>query len=100
MFFGGRAQEVEKRTKVKARVVAHALEELIKNSQNIMIMGHMNGDIDSLGSSIGLYRFARTLNKEAYIVNETRGLALESFMDILTAQEEYKNAIIGKNEAI
>ena len=60
----------------------------------------MNGDIDSMGSSLGLYRFAKTLNKEAFIVNETRGLALESFMDVLTEQEEYKNIIITKSEAM
>ena len=60
----------------------------------------MNGDIDSLGSSLGLYRFAKTLNEEVYIVNETRGLALESFMDVLTQEEEYKNIILTKNEAM
>ena len=99
-FFGGRAQELEKRTKVKARVFAHALEELIKQSQNVIIMGHMNGDIDSVGSSMGLYRFAKTLDKETYIVNETRGLALENFISVLKEQDEYKDIIIGKNEAI
>ena len=99
-FFGGRAQEVEKRTKVKARVVAHALEELVEKAQNVMIMGHMNGDIDSIGSSLGLYRFATTLNKEAYIVNNTKGLALESFIEALESQDMYKGVIIDKSEAL
>ena len=99
-FFGGRAQEIEKRTKVKARVVAHALEDLIKGSENVIIMGHINGDIDSMGSSMGLYRFAKTLNKEAYILNETRGLALENFINIIKEQDEYKDVIIGKSEAL
>ena len=99
-FFGGKAQEVEKRTKVKARVVAHALEELIEKSSNVMIMGHMNGDVDSLGSSLGLYRFAKTLNKEAFIVNNTKGLALESFIETLEKQEMYKGVIIDKNQAL
>ena len=99
-FFGGRAQELEKRTKVKARVVAHALEELIKDSENVMIMGHLNGDIDSLGSSLGLYRFAKTLGKDTYIVNAARGLALDSFVEALENQEEYKNIIIDKSEAL
>ena len=67
-FFGGRAQEVEKRTKVKARVVAHALENLIKESSKVMIMGHMNPDIDAMGSSIGVYRIAKSLDKNAYII--------------------------------
>jgi len=99
-FFGGRAQELEKRTRVKARVVAHALEELIKDSENVMIMGHLNGDIDSVGSSLGLYRFAKNLNKDAYIINTTIGLALESFIEELEKKEEYKNNIIDKNEAL
>ena len=63
-------------------------------------MGHLNGDIDSIGSSLGLYRFAKTLNKEAYIVNTTKGLALGNFIEALEEQEEYKNVLIDKNEAI
>ena len=51
-FFGGRAEEVEKRTKVKARIVAHALEKLIEENEQVIIMGHKNPDIDSLGSSV------------------------------------------------
>ena len=99
-FFGGRAQEVEKRTKVKARVVAHALEELIEKSANVMIMGHMNGDIDSIGSSLGLYRIATTLNKETYIVNNSKGLALESFIEALKNEGNHEGVIIDKNEAL
>lgn len=99
-FFGGKAQELEKRTKVKARVVAHALEELIEDANNVMIMGHLNGDIDSIGSSLGLYRFAKVLNKEAYIVNTTKGLALGNFIEALEKHEEYKNVLIDKNEAL
>lgn len=99
-FFGGRTQEVEKRTKVKARIVAHALENLMKNSQNILIMGHSNGDIDSMGSSLGIYRLARSLGKEVNIVNNTFGLTLHSFMNALYEDEEYKEAIITKGEAL
>ena len=76
-FFGGRAQEVEKRTKVKARVVAHALENLIKESDKVMIMGHTNPDIDAMGSSIGIYRLAKTLGKSAYIINNNIGSAVD-----------------------
>lgn len=65
-----------------------------------MIMGHLNGDIDSIGSSLGLYRFAKNLNKEAYIVNTTKGLALGNFIEALEKQEEYKNVLIDKNEAL
>lgn len=100
LFFGGRAQELEKRTKVKARVVAHALEELIEGSQNVIIMGHLNADIDSMGSSLGLYRFAKNLNKDAYIVNNKTGLSLDSFIETLEKQEEYKDILVDKNKAL
>ena len=99
-FFGGRTQEVEKRTKVKARMISHALEELILESDNVMIMGHTNGDIDSMGSSLGLYRLAKTLGKNAYIVNNTFGLTLDKFISDLEKEEEYKEVLINKNEAL
>ena len=100
VFFGGRAQELEKRTKVKARVVAHALEELIQDASNVIIMGHINGDIDSMGSSLGLYRFAKTLGKDVYVVNNTTGLSLNSFIETLEKQDEYKEILIDKNKAL
>ena len=53
-------RELEKRTKVKARVIAYALRELIDQSDRVLIMGHENGDIDSLGASLGLYRVVRS----------------------------------------
>ena len=98
-FFGGRTQELEKRTKVKARVVAHALEELIQDASNVIIMGHLNGDIDSMGSSLGLYRFAKTLGKDAYVVNNTTGLSLNSFIETLQKQDEYKEILVDKSKA-
>ena len=99
-FFGGRTQEIEKRTKVKARVVAHALEELVEKADNVIIMGHLNGDIDSVGSSLGLYRFAKAFGKDAYIVNNTNGLSLDKFISTLKSNEEYKNILLDKNEAL
>ena len=63
-FFGGRTTEFEKRTRVKARIVAHALEELMQESEQIMIMGHTNPDIDAIGSALGMYRLCKTLEKE------------------------------------
>lgn len=99
-FFGGRSQEVEKRTKVKARTVANALEELILESENVIIMGHTNSDIDSLGASLGVYRFAKTLGKDAFIVNCTTGIGLENFVEYATKNEEYSKVIIDKEEAI
>ena len=99
-FYGGVTQEVEKRTKVKARVFAHALEELIINSKNVMIMGHEHGDMDSMGSSLGIYRLAKSLEKEAYIINNTNGLTLSNFMENLKTDEEYKENMLDKSEAL
>ena len=100
VFFGGRAQELEKRTKVKARMISHALEELILESKDVMIMGHVNGDIDSMGASMGIYRLAKTLEKEVYIVNNSYGISLENFIDTAKQDKEYEKIIINKQEAM
>ncbi len=100
VFYGGRAQEVEKRTKVKARIVSSALQELMEEAENIVIMGHTNSDIDAMGAALGIYRIAKTIEKDAYIVNNTVGLSLENFIQTVTQEEEYKNALITKNEAL
>ncbi|MBO5004277.1 MAG: DHH family phosphoesterase [Clostridia bacterium] len=100
LFFGGRAQEVEKRTKVKARIVAHALEELICEAKDVLIMGHTNGDIDCMGASLGVYRIAKSLEKESYIVNETSGISLDNFIQEAKSHKEYQDIIINKNEAL
>lgn len=99
LFFGGRTQEVEKRTKVKARTVAHALEELMLASKDIIIMGHTNADIDSIGSSLGVYRIAKSLGKEANIVNEVAGSTISTFMEFAKKEEE-ENTFIDKSEAL
>lgn len=99
-FFGGRSQEVEKLTKVKARIVSHALEELISEADKIMVMGHTNGDMDSMGASMGIYRLAKTLDKEAYIIYNESGVNLQSFVETATEETEYADAIINKAEAI
>ncbi len=98
-FYGGTSLEVEKRTKVKARIVAHTIEDMIQDSQNVIIMGHQNADIDSLGSALGIYRLAKTLNKPAYVVNENYGMNLGKFIDTLMEEEEYQDVIIDSKEA-
>lgn len=67
-YYGGKSQQAEKTTRVKARVKAHALRELMEGKERILIMGHKIGDIDSLGSAIGIYRIATAFNKKAHIV--------------------------------
>ncbi|MCI8444637.1 MAG: phosphoesterase [Clostridia bacterium] len=99
-FFGGRAEEVEKRTKVKARVVAHALENLIRESSKVMIMGHTNPDMDSMGSCMGIYRLARTLDKNAYIVCSEDTPSLKNFKKSLQKEPEYEDVMIHKEVAL
>ncbi len=98
LFFGGKAEEVEKRTKVKARIVAHALEELIEESKKVIIMGHVNPDIDVMGSALGVYRIAKTLDKEAYILANIESPSIKPFMENI--QEEYQGVFIDKETAL
>ena len=100
IFFGGRTLEVEKRTRVKARTVARALEQMIEESSNVIAMGHTNADIDSMGSALGIYSLAKSLNKEAYIVNNTEGLSIDNFIEALEEDEQYKDVLLNKAEAL
>ncbi len=73
-YFGGKSHAVEKNTRVKARVKAHAFRELLENKDNVIIMGHKISDIDCLGAAVGFYRIAVSMGKRAHIVlNEVRG---------------------------
>ncbi|WP_313803131.1 DHH family phosphoesterase [Cytobacillus sp.] len=67
-FFGGKTNPVEKRTRVRARVIAHALKELITESDKVIIMGHKNPDMDAVGAAIGIQKIAEMNNREGYIV--------------------------------
>ena len=98
-FYGGKSLEVEKRTRVKARIVAHTIESMIEDSKQVIIMGHQNADIDSLGSSMGMYRLAVAMEKPAYIVATDLGMNLGKFVDTLK-ETEYEEAIIDKKEAL
>ncbi len=98
-FYGGRVQEVEKRTKVKARVVAHALENLIRDSNKVIIMGHTNPDIDSMGASIGIYRLAKSMKKNAYIIDTNNTNTLKTFKEALSKEIEYEDVLISKEVA-
>lgn len=93
-FFGGKTKEVEKRTKVRARVIAHVLMDLVNESDAVFIMGHKNPDADCLGSAIGIYSVIKNLNKECYIILEGINSGIKSMMDILLEDGEYKNTFI------
>ncbi len=99
-FFGGRTRELEKRTKVKARVIAYALRELIDQADNVFIMGHENADIDSLGASLGLYRIVKSRNKDAYIVLNRLNPTIENLTARIRKNEEYADLFINRSEAV
>ncbi len=67
-FYGGKSNAVEKRTRVRARVISHAIQDFVHESDQVIIMGHMNPDMDSIGASIGVLKLAEISNQEAYIV--------------------------------
>ncbi|MBY0123633.1 DHH family phosphoesterase [Bacillus sp. S/N-304-OC-R1] len=67
-FYGGKTNPVEKRTRVRARVIAHALKELITESDKVIIMGHKNPDMDAIGAAIGIRKIAQMNQREGYIV--------------------------------
>ena len=98
LFFGGKVEEVEKRTKVKARIVAHALEELIKENDKIMIMGHTNPDIDAIGSALGIYRIAKTLGKEAKIVANVETPSIKDLYESI--KDQYQEVFISSETAL
>lgn len=100
-YFGGKSQAVEKRTKVKARVKAHGIKELIENSDNVLIMGHQNPDIDCLGAALGIYRCSKFLEKETNIilnkVNPSINILVDKLME--NNDEEYKNIFVNSDTA-
>ena len=98
LFFGGKVEEVEKRTKVKARIVAHALEELIKENDKIMIMGHTNPDIDAIGSALGVYRISKTLGKDAKIVANVETPSIKELYESI--KDQYQDVFINSETAL
>ena len=99
-FYGGKTLEVEKRTKVKARTISQSISRIIGESDNVLIMGHRNIDIDAFGSALGLYRFSKTLGKDCFIVSEPNGKSLGKFLDKVKNDEEYKDIILNEEEAL
>lgn len=88
-YYGGKSQQLEKTTRVKARVKAHALRELLETKDRLVIMGHSIGDIDSFGAAIGMYRIATALNKKAHIVINEVTSSVGPTMDRFLNNSEY-----------
>ena len=100
VYYGGKSQQVEKNTRVKARVKAHALKEIISAKDEVIIMGHRLADVDSFGAAVGIYRIARTLEKRAHIVLNDVTTSVKPLVDLFTDNPDYENMIISGQEAL
>lgn len=98
-FFGGNSKEIEKRTKVKTRVIARALGELIYESSKVYIIGHKNPDMDCLGASVGLSSVVKQLGKKCNIILQKDTNAIEYYLKKLTKDNKYNDLFISVDEA-
>ena len=99
-FYGGKSKAVEKTTKVKSRLIGHALKEIVSQSKTIYIMGHKYPDLDAMGASVGIFDICKSLKKETYIVLDTVNESIDEFVSRLNKCEYYKDLFISKEEAI
>ena len=99
-YYGGKSQQVEKNTRVKARVKAHALREIIMTKDRVLIMGHRMGDVDSFGSALGIYRIAKTLDRKAHIVLRDPTASVQIMTDMFENQEGYEDMIVTPEQAM
>ena len=97
-YYGGKSQGVEKNTRVKARVKAHALREVLEAKDEVIIMGHKIPDVDSLGSAIGIYRLATAMNRRAYIVINEVTAAIRPVMNNFIGNNMYPEDLFVNSE--
>ena len=93
-YFGGKSQAVEKSTRVKARVKAHALQEFIESKEKVVVMGHQLMDIDAFGAAVGIYRASRTLNRRAYIVVDRPTTSTAPFIEQFRNNPDYEQHML------
>lgn len=98
-FYGGHSKAVEKRTKVKSRVVTTALKELIAQSDSVYIMGHKYCDVDAMGAAAGIFRMAGCMDKNAKIIISHKSVIIEKLMERLQSGSDYEYAFISPNLA-
>jgi len=100
-YYGGRSKAVEKSSKVKARMIANAIRQIIAQSSNVIITGHKSGDIDSFGAALGIHAIAKAMNKDAYIVlNEVNASLKNVYERMLTEEGDYAKVIVSSDAAI
>ena len=99
-YFGGKAQTVEKQTRVKARVKAHAFRELLENKDKVIIMGHKMLDMDAFGAAIGIWRIATHLNKKAYILRSDVNPSVKPMIEKFKAPEYPEDLFMSEEKAL
>ena len=99
-FYGGRSKELEKRTKVKSRVMANALMQLIKDSSQVFVMGHKYSDLDSIGACAGLVAAVRKAGRPAYIIVNDQATSAKELIDRLKKTPQYEGVFISQEDAI
>ena len=100
-YYGGKSQQVEKNTRVKARVKAHALREIITSKDLVLVMGHCMPDADSFGAAVGIYRIAQTLGRKAHIVLNDVPASIAPMVELFKNNPEYEeDMIVGNQQAI
>ena len=100
VFYGGKSKAVEKTTKVKSRLIGHALREVILESDHVYIMGHKYPDMDAMGSAVGIYDICKSCNKSANIVLDSSNESIDSFIKRLNSLDYYKNLFVDHEDAI
>lgn len=93
-YYGGKSVQVEKSTRVKARVKAHALRELVEGKDEVVVMGHAVGDVDCFGAAVGIYRIAKTLGKRAHIVINDMTASVRANAERFQHNQEYEEDMI------
>lgn len=93
-YYGGKSQQVEKNTRVKARVKAHALREIITAKDKVIVMGHRIADVDSFGAAVGIYRVAQALGRKAHIVLNDATTSVQPLVDLFKNNPEYESDMI------
>lgn len=99
-YYGGKSSSVEKNSKVKSRIKAHALKELIETKDRVLVMGHSMADIDSFGAAVGIYKIASMLNKEAHIVLDEVTSSIRAMVTKFTDSADYSSMIVSKSDAL
>ncbi len=99
-FYGSKARDYEKSTRVKTRAFASALKDFIKSSDKVIFMGHSNADYDSFGAAMGLQRAVRTMGKKPYIIYDNNSPAIGKLFDELHTVQEYKGMYVSGENAL